>query len=310
MSSVPPPQPAAAPPTLSEEGHDAPPEHTEHPEHLPGWPAWTAPVAMLVGFLVTIFVAAIVTIALGAATSPEDAADQPGLNVGLTFVQHAALIGSALVFAQMVARPWPRDFGLRATRLGPGVGWALLTVLVFLAATVILALTLGVEEESTDNVLDSLGVGESALLFVGAALVVCVGAPIAEEIFFRGYFFTALRTSMGIATASVITGLIFGAIHIPNFLGDAATNELVAGVVALSLFGGALCLLYVRTGSLYPCIGAHAINNCLAFSVAEGLAVLEAIAVFAGTAVVITVVLWPFHRLRPPAGAATPVHVY
>jgi membrane protease YdiL (CAAX protease family) len=266
---------------------------------------------MLVGFLVTIFVAAIVRLALGAATSPQEAADQPGLNIGLTLVQNAALIGAALLFARMVARPWPRDFGLRATRLGPGVGWALLTVLVFLAATVILVLTLGVEEESTDNVLDSLGVGESALLFVGAALVVCVGAPIAEEIFFRGYFFTALRTSMSVAVASVITGLIFGAIHIPNFLlGDAATNALVAGVVALSLFGGALCLLYVRTGSLYPCIGAHAINNCLAFSVAEGLAVLEAIAVFAGTAAVITVVLWPFHRLRPPAGAATPVHVY
>jgi membrane protease YdiL (CAAX protease family) len=258
---------------------------------------------MLVGFLVTIFVGAIV-IAMGAATSPQEAADQPGLNVGLTFVQHAALIGSALLFARMIARPWPGDFGLRATRLGPGVGWALLTVLVFLAASVILALVLGVEEESTDNVLDSLGVGESALLFVAAALAVCVGAPIAEELFFRGYFFTALRSSMSIAAAAVITGLIFGAIHVPNFLGESATNELIAGVIALSLFGGALCLLYVRTGSLYPCIGAHAINNSLAFAVAEGLAALEVVALFAGTAVAITALLWPFHRLRPPATEA------
>jgi membrane protease YdiL (CAAX protease family) len=304
VSSVPPSHSPAAPPTLPEERHGGPPERAEH---LPGWPAWTAPVALLVGFLVTIFAAAIVTIAIGAPTSPEEAADQPGLNVGLTFVQHAALIGAALLFARMVARPWPRDFGLRATRLGPGVGWALLTVLVFLAATVILALTLGIEEEeSTDNVLETLGVGDSALLFLGAVLVVCVAAPIAEEVFFRGYFFTALRTSMGIAVATVITGLIFGAIHIPNFLGDAATNELIAGVVALSVFGGALCLLYVRTGSLYPCIGAHAINNCLAFSVAEGLAVLEALALFAGTAVAITALLWPLHRLRPPA-TGTPV---
>ncbi|MBA2262877.1 MAG: hypothetical protein H0W03_09445, partial [Solirubrobacterales bacterium] len=139
MSSVPPPHSPPAPPTLPEERHGVPPEHAGD---LPGWPAWSAPVAMLVGFLVTIFVAAIVTIALDAATSPQEAADRPGLNIGLTFVQNAALIGAALLFARMVARPWPRDFGLRATRLGPGVGWALLTVLVFLAATVILVLTL------------------------------------------------------------------------------------------------------------------------------------------------------------------------
>lgn len=306
MSSVPPPNfPAPPPPALPGEGHGAPPQDGQG---LPGWPAWSAPVALLVGFLATIFVAAIVTIALGAATSPENAADEPGLAVGLTFVQHAALIGSALLFARMVARPWPRDFGLRATRLGPGVGWALVTVLVFLAATVILALTLGIEEESTDRVLDSLGVGKSALLFVTATLVVCVAAPIAEEVFFRGYFFTALRTSMNIAPAAVITGLVFGAIHTSNFLGGSPTNEVLAGVVALSVFGAALCLLYVRTGSLYPCIGAHAINNCLAFSVAEGLAILEAVGLFAGAAVLITAVLWPLHRLRPPApGAPAPV---
>lgn len=308
MSSVPPPNsPAAPPPTLPEDGHGPPPEHAEE---LPGWPAWTAPVALLVGFVVTIFIGAIVTIALGAASSPEDAVDQPGLNVGLTFVQHAAFIGAAVLFARMVARPWPRDFGLRATRLGPGVGWALLAVLVFLATSLILALALGVEEESTDNVLETLGVGESTLLFVVAVLVVCVAAPIAEEVFFRGYFFTALRTSMSFVAAALITGLVFGAIHVPNFLGESATNELIAGVVALSVFGGALCLLYVRTGSLYPCIGAHAINNCLAFSVAEGLAILEAVALFAGAAVLITAVLWPFHRLRPPAvGTPAPAAV-
>lgn len=301
MSSVPPPNSPAPPATLPEERRGAPPEH---PDGLPGWPAWTAPVALLVGFLITVFVGAIVTIAIGAASSPEQAADQSGLAVGLTFVQHAALITGAVLFARIVARPWPRDFGLRATRLGPGIGWALLAVLVFLATSVVLALALGVDEESTDNVLETLGVGESALLFVIAALVVCVAAPIAEEVFFRGYFFTALRTSMSSVAAALVTGLIFGAIHVPNFLGDSATNELIAGVVALSVFGGALCLLYVRTGSLYPCIGAHAINNCLAFSVSESLAIPEALALFAGAAVVITAVLWPLHRLRPPATRA------
>ena len=34
-------------------------------------------------------------------------------------------------------------------------------------------------------------------------------------------------------------------------------------------FGFGLCLLYQRTGSLYPCIALHAINNCVAFGVTQ-----------------------------------------
>ncbi len=35
------------------------------------------------------------------------------------------------------------------------------------------------------------------------------------------------------------------------------------------MFGFGLCLLYWRTGSLYPCIALHALNNSLAFGVSQ-----------------------------------------
>ena len=35
-------------------------------------------------------------------------------------------------------------------------------------------------------------------------------------------------------------------------------------LVPLAFFGFALCLIYDRTGSLYPCIGVHALNNAIA----------------------------------------------
>ena len=38
---------------------------------------------------------------------------------------------------------------------------------------------------------------------------------------------------------------------------------------SLACGGFALCLLYVRTGSLLPCIGAHALNNSLAFGASQ-----------------------------------------
>ena len=36
-----------------------------------------------------------------------------------------------------------------------------------------------------------------------------------------------------------------------------------------AVLGFALCLLYRATGSLYPCIAAHALNNSLAFGSLE-----------------------------------------
>jgi len=41
-------------------------------------------------------------------------------------------------------------------------------------------------------------------------------------------------------------------------------------LVPLAGLGFGLCLLYRYTGSLYPCIVAHSLNNSLAFAALEG----------------------------------------
>jgi membrane protease YdiL (CAAX protease family) len=88
-----------------------------------------------------------------------------------------------------------------------------------------------------------------------------VVAPICEEFLFRGYVFTALRGWCGTWPAAAITGLVFGAIH----FGSAPALDLVP----LAGLGFGLCLLYRCTGSLYPCIVAHSLNNSLAFASLE-----------------------------------------
>ena len=106
-----------------------------------------------------------------------------------------------------------------------------------------------------------MGASESTVALLAVAVLVCVIAPIAEEVFFRGYFFNALRSWRGLWPAAILTGLVFGAIHI----GSAP----VPFLVPLAVFGFVLCLLYWRTGSLYPCIALHALNNSLAFGVSQ-----------------------------------------
>ncbi len=79
-------------------------------------------------------------------------------------------------------------------------------------------------------------------------------APVAEELFFRGFLYTALRQRLGIAAAALASSLIFAAGHI-----DAL------GVVAASfIMGIALALAYEYTRSLWAAIAIHAFNNTLA----------------------------------------------
>ena len=85
---------------------------------------------------------------------------------------------------------------------------------------------------------------------LGAGLL----APVAEELFFRGFLYTALRQRLGITAAVTISSLVFAIGHI-----DAL------GVVAASfIMGIALALAYEYTRSLWVAIAIHAVNNTLA----------------------------------------------
>jgi membrane protease YdiL (CAAX protease family) len=201
-------------------------------------------------------------IAIGAAASGASIDDPPAsVNILSLVVQDVCLVGAAIVFARMGgASVRPQDFGLQPTRFWRGVGWSVLTWVGFLVVTAIWVSLIGAD--NTDEELPkSLGVDESDVALVSVALLVCVGAPLVEEFFFRGFFFTALSSWRGIWPAAIFTGLVFGLIH--------AGSSDAAFLLPLGVFGFALCLLRVKTGSLYPCIGTHALNNSLAFGASQ-----------------------------------------
>jgi uncharacterized protein len=257
MASVPPPSP---PFPYAHPG--PPPEFPERPEGLPertpAWAPWTAPVALIAGFAIAVF-AYIVIGAIAAAAGADPNHLPSGVDIAATVIQDAALIGSAVIFARMVGRARPAQFGLRPTGLKPAVGWVALTWFGFFLFSVVWVAALGITEK--DDLPDQLGADKSTVALVAVALLVCVVAPVAEELFFRGYFFTALRNWKGVWPAAILTGLVFGAIH--------AGSAPVGYLVPLAVLGFGLCLLYWKTGSLYPCIALHALNNSLAFGVTQ-----------------------------------------
>jgi membrane protease YdiL (CAAX protease family) len=101
-----------------------------------------------------------------------------------------------------------------------------------------------------------VGGNSGAIGVLAAILLFCVIAPICEEFLFRGFIFGALRNWRGPWIAAILTGMLFGAIH----AGSAPAVDLLP----LALLGMLLCGLRQVTGSLYPAIALHALNNAIA----------------------------------------------
>jgi uncharacterized protein len=226
------------------------------------WPVWTG-FAVLVAALVLAAVGGLIVdipaLVLGVKISSEHT--PPGLEFADTVVQDIVFVLTAIMFAQFggrKVRSW--QFGFRPTPLRRAVGLAALTIVAFLVFSAIWVVALNVKEEDT-KLLNALGTNETALLLAASALLTTVIAPICEETLFRGYIFAALSKWRGWIPGAILTGVLFGAVHV----GSAPVEDLVP----LGVLGFALCFLYRRTGSLYPCIAVHSLNNSFAFGELE-----------------------------------------
>jgi uncharacterized protein len=254
-SSVPPPSFGVAPELP--DGIERPPR--PDPPGQPGWRPWTAWVALVAAFGAALMGALLIgAIAAIAGASFDD--PPPAVNITATIAQDLCLVVAALLFAGLAGRPRPGQFGLRPTNPWRALGWMAAAFVAFYLFTVIWVAIVG-GNPNDEKLPDELGANDSTVALLAVACLVSVVAPVAEEFFFRGFFYGALRNWRGVWPAAVITGLVFGGIH----AGSADAEFLPP----LAFFGFSLCLLRERTGSLYPCIVLHCANNSLAFGVSQ-----------------------------------------
>jgi uncharacterized protein len=225
----------------------------------PRWAPWTSVVALIAGLAAALF-GALVIGAVALAFGADFKHQPPSVTIAATVVQDLCLIGAALLFARFTGRVSPGDFGLRSTRLLPAIGWAVLAWTSFYVFTAAFVAIIGANPND-DQLPKELGADESTLALLAVAFLVTVVAPVAEEFFFRGYFYGSLRNWRGMWPAAIATGVVFGAIH-----GSSAD---AAFLLPLAFFGFSLCLLYEKTGSLYPGIAVHCANNTVAFGATQ-----------------------------------------
>ena len=90
---------------------------------------------------------------------------------------------------------------------------------------------------------------------IAAFVLIVLAAPVAEEMFFRGFLLPVFVGRWGFVRGASFVSLLFGASH------------LVPGILLPAFVSGLLLAwLYKRTGSLWNCCLAHGAQNALAFA--------------------------------------------
>jgi membrane protease YdiL (CAAX protease family) len=288
-----PERPEGAPTPPPEAGPEPDPREAPPPD----WPLWTAFAALFAGFLAANLLGAVVY-GIASANGHDEPGDAPiGYVVTAQLLFSACLVGAAVGFARMSGRVTPATFGLRTTRLGPAVGWAFAAYATYLVGSLIWLNALNVDDEQ-DSITERLADDPTTATVVGLAIFAVVVAPIVEEVVFRGFIFNVMRGKLPVVWAAIVTGLLFGLVHV--------FGSPIEFLLPLALLGTVLCLLYWKTGSLLPCIAVHALNNCIALASALDWS-WQIPVLMAGALAVISAILLPIvRRGREPVAPASP----
>ncbi len=168
-------------------------------------------------------------------------------------------VGAALVASHRKgAGRLAEDFGLRFrwSDLAVGVVGGLVVQLVVLNAVAFLLRPLLGRPEVERTAQDLLDKAQGAAFF-GLVLSVVVGAPIVEELFFRGLLLRSLQRRVPDNAAVAISSIAFGLSHGSGL----PIKAVLLVMISITIFGAILAKLAIRTGRLGPGIVVHAVFN-------------------------------------------------
>jgi uncharacterized protein len=229
-----------------------------------GVPVWAPFLAVFGAFVCVLLAQTVAVVVVEMAGGDVDSlTDSDAATIGFTVVLDLALIACAVGVVRWLAtrRPTPATFGLRVPVWRSALGWTLAVYAGFWVCAVVVGLIFGQPEEQ--DIVTDLKAEDSAVVLIAFAAMTCLLAPLAEEFFFRGFLLRVLHERTGAVLAVAITGIAFGLVHLPS--GD------WVGTIVLSLFGVGLCVLFLCTSSLIPCIMLHAFHNSISFGFTKEL---------------------------------------
>jgi membrane protease YdiL (CAAX protease family) len=218
--------------------------------------AWSAPAALAATVVILLVAILIGGLAGGLVEGWLGAQEHAGHSSGALLTRVAGVQAAIMALVLLVAAPKysGRPMAVLALETVPRAA----TVVSALAAMVLLlapynlavyALSSGSMVQDLEPFADLMGSNMAWL----AAIVIGIGAPLSEELLFRGFLQSALaRSRIGYFGASLVTTMGWTALH---------AGYSPAGLIEVFLIGLLLSWLLWRTGSLWVPIVCHAVHN-------------------------------------------------
>lgn len=253
-------EPASRTPYAAIDAEGAPPVSADGPDHPP-WGVGAATLAWLAS-VVLLFVMQVLAAApyifykyrrADFVSIEETIRNDPNvIVVSIVSVIPAHLLTLAVVWALVTGlgrRPfwrtlgwsWGENFGFWSS-VGAAFG--------LLLTSMTLAYFLGGEKTPFEQMLESSDAARLTTAFIAVA-----GAPLVEELVYRGLLYPALQRAIGVVWAVFAVTLLFTLVHVAQYNNNYAA---IATIGTLSLF---LTCVRAATGRLLPCFVIHLIYN-------------------------------------------------
>lgn len=166
------------------------------------------------------------------------------------------LLGAPIIAARRSESTLAREFGLAVRASDVPIGLVIGIVGQFVLVPLISYPWLALWGKTADDLSHTaemlVSKANDPLGVVLLIAIVVIGAPVIEELFYRGLLLRSLQKRLGDWAAIVLCGLAFGASHFQ-----------LLGLPALAAFGMVLAYLAYRTGRLGMAISAHVSFNAV-----------------------------------------------
>ena len=223
------------------------------------WSVWDA-LKVLILFFFFAYMIAIIASLLMPLFPPGGATGRIVAIVNTTIMD---LVGMAIVFYFVIHRyrHKARDLGLTMKNFLKNISYgflgylSLLPILFVTLMVTALILDLFKYQPAPQPVFEMFLEEEKMPMLAYLSIFVAIAGPVMEEIFFRGFLYTAIKKEAGVKLAIIISALIFSFLHAH-----------LVGFIPILILGIFLAYLYEKTGSLVSSMTVHIIHNLIMVS--------------------------------------------
>ena len=168
-------------------------------------------------------------------------------------MQVLLMMGTVWFFALYRRKAGFRDLGLRYYSIGKTLWYTLISLIAIFAISFIyvfiMSSVIGIEApvSKIEILIKNRSVSNTVLLIIVAFI-----GPIVEEVFFRGFLYSAFKKNWGVIPALFLSSILFSAVHLQ-----------VYSFIPLFIIGWLLAYIFEKTKSLFPAIVLHAVYNLI-----------------------------------------------